>query len=423
MRFIFKFILIDILGFDEIEFCTNADDFKSSALPKLNYSHHRINSDLWIVPNTLLFETGLKDQEIKVFPFDDTKAFFATVKTASMPFDMFAASFYLVSRYEEYLPSIRDNHDRFDAKQSIAFKEGFIRQAVVDRWSLHLKKILLNRYPELKLKNREFTYINTIDIDNAWAYKHKGIFRTCGAIVKDISKMDWKNFFDRIQVFLGRKRDMYDTYEYMLSMQNKYGYKSIYFFLFGDYGKYDRNVSNGNKEFRALIKSIADEAEIGIHPSYSSNKNLNELELEIKRLGKVIKRDITKSRNHFLKLSFPTTYQRLLDLDIEEDYTMGYANDVGFRAGTSFSFPFYNIDVEQETKLRIHPFVVMDATLLYYLQLSPEEGITLTKQMIEEVKHVNGTFISLWHNETLSDSLQWQGWKNVYEKMIEAANT
>jgi hypothetical protein len=110
---------------------------------------------------------------------------------------------------------------------------------------------------------------------------------------------------------------------------------------------------------KSNAKSIADEAEIGIHPSYSSNKNLHELEIEIKRLGKVIKRDITKSRNHFLKLSFPTTYERLLEHDITDDYTMGYANAVGFRAGTSVSFPFYNIDLEQETKLLVHPFAVM----------------------------------------------------------------
>jgi len=238
-----------------------------------------------------------------------------------------------------------------------------------------------------------------------------------------VTQLDWTNFIERIMVFLGKRRDMYDTYHFLFELQNKYNYKSIYFFLFGDYGKYDRNVSSGNKEFRALIKSIADDAEIGIHPSYSSNKNLHELEIEIKRLGKVIKRDITKSRNHFLKLSFPTTYERLLEHDITDDYTMGYANAVGFRAGTSVSFPFYNIDLEQETKLLVHPFAVMDATLLYYLKLTPEEGIALTKQIIEEVKSVQGTFISLWHNETVSDSLQWKGWKMVYEKMIEAANT
>jgi hypothetical protein len=423
MRYIFKFILCQIIGFDEVEFCTNLTIFEASNLAKINYSHHRIGNYIWIAPNPLLFETGLKDQEIKVFNYHDTKAFFATVKTASMPFDIFSAAFYLMSRYEEYLPSIRDKHDRFDAKHSLAYKENFLHQAVVDRWAIQLEKLILEKHNDLQLKKRTYSYINTIDIDNAWAYKHKGIFRTWGAIAKDVTQLGWTNFIERIMVFLGKRRDMYDTYHFLFELQNKYNYKSIYFFLFGDYGKYDRNVSSGNKEFRALIKSIADDAEIGIHPSYSSNKNLHELEIEIKRLGKVIKRDITKSRNHFLKLSFPTTYERLLEHDITDDYTMGYANAVGFRAGTSVSFPFYNIDLEQETKLLVHPFAVMDATLLYYLKLTPEEGIALTKQIIEEVKSVQGTFISLWHNETVSDSLQWKGWKMVYEKMIEAANT
>lgn len=423
LRYIFKFICVDVIGFADVKFCTNKTEFKAITTPKLAYTHQRVDEVLWIVPHALLFESGLKDQEIKSFNHANTKAFFATVRSASLPFDLFAAAFYLVSRYEEYLPSIRDSHDRFDAKQSIAYKENFLHQAVVDRWAIELENLLLATYPNLCIKKRSYSYLNTIDVDNAWAYKHKGIFRTVGAMAKDISTFDWNNFYERIQVLLGNRRDMYDTYDFLFDLQNKYNFKSIYFFLFGDYGKYDRNVFSGNKEFRALIKSIADDADVGIHPSYSSNKNVQELETEIKRLGKVIKRDISKSRNHFLKLSFPTTYQRLLDHDITDDYTMGYANEVGFRAGTSVPFLFYNIDIEQETKLRIHPFQVMDATLLFYLNLSPTEGIALTQKIIDEVKAVRGTFVSLWHNETVSDTLKWKDWKIVYEKMVEAANT
>jgi hypothetical protein len=204
----------------------------------------------------------------------------------------------------------------------------------------------------------------------------------------------------------------------MQALQNKYKLNTIYFFLFGDYGVNDKNISIENKEFRKLIKSIADEAEVGIHPSYNSNKFRNKLELEIKNLGKVIKRDISKSRQHFLKLTFPQTYQHLFENDITDDYTMGYASEVGFRAGTCTPFYFYNIDLEIETKLRIHPFQVMEATLFYYMKLSPEESIIEISNIIEEVKEVEGTFVSLWHNETLSNSKQWQGWTNVYENMI-----
>jgi len=421
LRYIFKYILIDIIGFNNVVFSTDFNEFEKSVLPKINYSSLKKNCTIWIVPHTILFETGLKDYEMKSADWQSTKAFFMNNKTASLPFDLFAASFYLVSRYEEYLPTILDSHERFEAHESIAYKQGFLQQPVVDIWAKILKKIILESYPELHLHQRKYAYLNTIDIDNAWAYKHKGIFRTIGAFARDLWQLNTTNFIERVKVLFHAKKDMYDTYDYMFHMQEKYNLKTIYFFLFAEYGVNDKNISVENKQFRKLIKSIADEGEVGIHPSYNSNYDEDKLENEIKNLGKVIKRDITKSRQHFLKLSFPKTYQTLLELDITDDYTMGYASEIGFRAGTTIPFLFYNIDLEIETKLRIHPFQVMDATLLYYMKLTPEEASQKIKKLIDEIKAVNGIFTSLWHNETLSDRQQWAGWQLVYDKMIADA--
>ena len=192
--------------------------------------------------------------------------------------------------------------------------------------------------------------------------------------------------------------------------------------MFADYAPKDKNLPIDNHSFIKLIKSIADVADIGIHPSFASNKQPEKLEKEIKNLSKIFHKEIIKSRQHFLKLSFPTTYQTLIELDITDDYTMGYASEIGFRAGTCTPFLFYNIDLEIETKLRIHPFIVMDATLLYYMKLTPDEAIAKVNKLIDEVKNVNGTFISLWHNETLSDVKQWAGWRKVYEAIIENAS-
>jgi hypothetical protein len=77
--------------------------------------------------------------------------------------------------------------------------------------------------------------------------------------------------------------------------------------------------------------------------------------------------------------------------------------------------------MEEETKLRIHPFAVMDGTLRDYMMLSAEEAVVEIKKLIKEVKAVNGTFISLWHNESLSNQLRWTGWQKVYEELLTAA--
>jgi hypothetical protein len=161
---------------------------------------------------------------------------------------------------------------------------------------------------------------------------------------------------------------------------------------------------------------------MGIHPSYYTVENPDLLKTEIENLEKVLNVDIHRSRQHFLRLVLPDTYQNLIENDIEDDFTMGYAALPGFRAGICDTYNFYNLDLETETKLRIHPFAVMDGTLNDYLKLSPDGAIKKIEQLMNEVKKVNGTFISLWHNEALSDEKRWKGWRKVYESMLESAH-
>ncbi len=206
-------------------------------------------------------------------------------------------------------------------------------------------------------------------------------------------------------------------------MQKEYNLKVIYFILLADYGLNDKNISFTKRKFQLLIKRLADYASIGIHPSYGSNTNFAKLPKEIKRLEGITKREVTKSRQHFLKLTLPETYNQLVDCGIRDDYTMGFASAIGFRASICSAYTFYNLDTETILPIKIHPFAVMDATLLYYLKLSPEQSLTQISALIEEVKNVNGTFISLWHNDTFSNYKQWEGWESVYKEMIKVAKS
>ena len=98
---------------------------------------------------------------------------------------------------------------------------------------------------------------------------------------------------------------------------------------------------------------------------------------------------------------------------------MGYASQVGFRAGTSLPFYFYDLDMEVQTQLMLHPFAVMDGTLNEYMELPVDDAQYLIKEIMDRVREVNGTFISLWHNETVSDNRHWQNWKQVFEYTIK----
>ena len=417
LSYILKVLFNDIQGV-EFKIVTNKSEFISSNLPKINYTEDSIEGSLQIIPADLLFESSILQKKIEVTDWEEFKIFFQTSKDLNIPFDLFAASFYLISRYEEYLPFSADQHGRFEANQSLAAKHGFLYDPVVDQWSCKLAGLVKEMYPEFETCKREFKYISTIDVDNAYAYLYKGTVRTIGATMRDLFKLDFNENIKRFQALTGEK-DPFDTYGYLDALHKQYGIEPLWFFLVGNYNTYDKNLPLDNEAFQELIKKVSDLAEIGIHPSYESNKDFIQLQKEYKYLSGISKKAITKSRQHYLKLLFTETYQNLIKLGIKEDFTLGYASDVGFRAGTCTPFNFYDLYHEKETDLKIYPFQVMDTTLNEYLKLKVDGAINRIEEIIQKVKQVNGTFISLWHNESLSDHGHWKGWEPVYKKMLE----
>jgi hypothetical protein len=420
VRYVFKLIFSQRLGID-YKLTQNFDDFISYTGPKFNYSFEQFENEYFISASDLLFQSGIRDQDLYFFEYLNEPVFYSSSRKSILPYDIFAATFFMVSRYEEYLPVIRDNYDRFEAHASIAFQNNFLKKPIVDIWINQLKEKLSQLFPELQFKTSTYKFISTIDVDNAYAYLEKGIVRTTGAYAKSILNQDLFQIMERSRVLLGSLQDPYDTYDYQLNIQQKYKFEAIYFFLLGDYGFNDTNVSATNKKLISLIKNLSDYYPIGIHPSFASNEKTDMLSVEINRLSKITHKEITKSRQHFLKLKLPDTYRRLIELDIKDDYTMGFANELGFRAGTSMCFNFYDLDNESETNLRVHPFAMMEATLKYYNKVRPDQAIEHVKPIIDAIKKTGGTFISLWHNETLSNWGIWKGWRDVYEEMVQYA--
>ncbi len=421
VRYIFNVLLADMLGL-KVEFTSNKEEFVASVKPKLSYSHTKLDNEIHFRAVGLLHKTGVKDQNIRVAENEHGKFFYAhNSQDAALNFDVFAAAFYLLTRYEECLPHLRDQYNRFEATESLGYKNGFLTEPVVDQWVLRIKGILSAAYFKLEFKKRTYKFVSTIDVDNAYAYKNKGLMRTVGAIGRAISKGSWTEVSDRIQVLLGRKTDPYDTFDFQLSVQKENNLETIYFFLLADYGVNDKNVPHYNQEFRSLIKHLADYARVGIHPGFNSNQKNEKLETEKKRLEQIIHRPVKKSRQHFLILHLPHTYQRLIEVDIREDHSMGYAAHIGFRAGTCTPYRFYDLDLETPTELTVYPFAMMEATLKYYMKVEPEEAKKEISSIIQKVKAVDGTFISLWHNETLTDIGIWKGWRDVFLHMVREA--
>ncbi|MCQ2322390.1 MAG: polysaccharide deacetylase family protein [Bacteroidales bacterium] len=404
---------------------TDREVFIACDGPKLNYGNNNIGDELFQKASRLLFERNIhdiQDNDLKIIDFKDTKAIFPVYSDKSMfPFDPFAASFFLVTRYEEYLPHVCDKHNRYQAKDSILFKMNMLERPLVNIWAKEFGERLKAAFPELDIKKRTFTFIPTYDVDAAWAYKNKGLFRISAAFFRDLLNLDFEEIKTRWQVLTGKRKDPFDTFDFQIQLQKNLNLHPIYFILCGGYDLNDKNISLRNVDFQNLIKRLGDYADVGIHPSFASYLNTNKMRDEITDLSKVLNSWITKSRQHFLRLNLPSSYQKLIELDITDDYTMGYASQAGFRAGIASTFKFFDLTQDTVTKLNIHPFAVMDGTLRDYLNLGNEESLEKVKRLITEVKNVDGTFILLWHNETLSDEKRWTGWVALYQEILNFA--
>lgn len=355
----------------------------------------------------ILFETSIAPHDVQHLMVGDTHAIFPVEQPSALPFDPFAASFFMLSRYEEYLPFLPDVHGRFPAEQSLAFRYGFLTQAVVDRWALMVSDILVKSYPELESPQPSARFQVTVDIDAAYCYRHKGILRTCRGFLRDaFIAHDINAVKRRFRVIIGKEQDPFDTFDYILDHTNQHPsiIKPVFFILLGDYSIYDKPIPHTNRQQRQLLQHLCDYTKPGIHPSYYSFENTAEIAKETQRLAAILHRHIGRSRFHFLRLKFPQSFHALIDANILHDYSLGYPEEPGFRCGTGTPYPFFDLSTNQELPLKLHPFAIMDTTLSRYKKLDASGIEAIYQQLIAETRRNGGVLSTLWHNQNLEDS-------------------
>ena len=418
VMYVFDLMFRQLLGL-EFDLTTNEEQFMAFEGYKMHYGTQRIDDEPFVKADELLFERHIHEQSFRTVGFEGTVAPYAVFGNGNlMPFDVFAASFFLVSRYEEYLSQVRDQYGRFRAESTWMFENDMLQKPLVNIWALALGKRLQAVFPDLPIKKPKFTFVPTYDIDAAWSYKHKGVYRTVGGFLKDLASGDRERIRERHQVLRGKRKDSFDSFDFQFELQKAFKLKPIYFILCGNYDTNDKNISLRKEAFRNLIKHLGDYADVGIHPSFSSYLDIDKMRTEISNLSEVLHRPLTKSRQHFLRMNLPRSYQKLIELDISDDYTMGFASQAGFRAGIADTFRFYDLENDMVTNLRVHPFALMDGTMRDYLNLDVETSLALAKQLVDEVKAVGGTFIYLTHNETLGGEKRWVGWPEMYRQLL-----
>ena len=418
----FDLLFRELLGIP-CRITVRTDEIREYQGPRLVYSFNPIDNIPWVKASGLLFENSIRSQADHLDSgetWNDHPVIFSNGKDLSaklLPFDIFSAIFYFVTRYEEYLPFKPDHHGRFPAYESLAYRLNLLEEPIVNRWAIAFAKVLRD-HPDLKLTTVQptFRFIPTIDVDNAYAFACKGLLRTIGGLWNDRRDMESRNF--RFQVLRRNQPDPFDTFNLFQYLHRETQSDPVWFFLVGRHGRFDKNIHPANRHFLSLVRRISDHSDTGLHPSYASNANTSLLQKEVATLSEMTGKPVTRSRQHYLKIRFPETYRNLTQAGIREDFSLGFADRAGFRAGIANPFRHFDLRENTPTQLTVYPFQVMDTTLRHYMQLDPGQAIILIRQFIDKTREVGGTFISLWHNESLSEWKTWRGWSSVYREML-----
>lgn len=398
------------------EFTKSQDEFLAYSGPKCWYGEAAPQGNFPVIqPVDLLWNDRLQKLKPEInyrnnIPFPDLDG--------SGRFDPVACTFFMLSRYEEYLYETIDAHGRFSGHQTWCGAE-IVKQPLVDLWAMAFGSEMHAYFPAYKFRLPEFRNVATIDVDSAFAFRYKGIRRTSGALLLDVVSGKWFQAWRRMVCVITNAQDPFDTYHFIQTTCKERPVELRVFFLLADRSRFDINVDYRNEELQDRICELHnDGALVGIHPGYRSHQSIQILRTEIKRLEHILGEPVVHSRQHYLKVHLPETYRRLLASGIINDHSMGFADVPGFRAGTCRPFFWFDAEKNQETQLRIHPVVVMDSTLNSYMHLKPTQAIELIDQLKREVRTVHGEFTSLWHNETVAERGIWKGWREVWKSCL-----
>jgi len=395
----------------------NKEEFLKSELPKISYTDSREFEGVYIKSNGILFENSINYYlPFAEQPYEDFPKFFKSNDFDFLGYDILSMAFYFASRYEEYLKTDVDEHQRFQAEKSLAYQYHCLQIPFLNIAIQQFADKLKQQFKQLSFTNRTLQYLSTIDIDNAFAYAHKGIKRNVGGLMNDVFAFKYNHVLKRIISNLNDEKDPYNTFSTIdeLSADTKTALQ--YFVLIGDYSSFDKNPHYSKPGFRKLLKDLSQKYNMGLHPSYMSFNDLSKIGVEKKRLEDIIEIKVTSARCHFLRVKIPDTYRTFIEQGITDDYTMIYASECGYRTGLCTPYPWFDLEKNEATSLMIHPSIVMEGTLRDYNKMLPQQAKETISRLLNETKKHGGEFVSVWHNDSFVP--EQKEWIEVYKELL-----
>ncbi len=395
---------------------TDPDVFARHDGPGINYNTLPSSANAFHLPNVhLLFEDDIKQQEINFVVNSGYTAFYRT-NGGDMGFDIFAATFYLISRYEEYLPYQVDDYGRYAYTNAAAWKGGFLQQPLVHQWAADLQRRLQQRWPSFTVQRKPFRFMPTYDIDMAYAIRYKHWLKSLARGLLQPAGIP-----ERLRVMLGRAKDPFDSFDWLHELHETFNLNPVYFFhVAARNGRYDKQILPQQPVMQHLIADHASRYTVGLHPSWQSGDDTGLLTTEKTTLEAITGQPVTHSRQHYIRLHLPGTYGHLLRAGITNDYSMGYGSINGFRASVAAPFYWFDLEQNQETPLRIHPFCYMDANSYYEQQQTPAAALTELRHYFTICKAVDAPLTTIWHNNFLGTDPVFAGWQEVYARFVDS---
>lgn len=326
-------------------------------------------------------------------------------------FDLPLSTLLTLSRFEEYSSSVRDEHDRFSASQSLAFREGFLTRPVIDELGLGVEQALSYLLPGWQPEERKLSVKLSHDIDLTGI---PSSFRT--TIAHTIRRGKPSATLRDLAAKITRLKPTYlDLTRKIVQLSIERDLDSAVYWKAGPPGAHDTGYDPHATRIQEVILWLKDRGvECGVHPGYETFDRPDLLQSEVRIVREAVGERLIGGRQHYLRWK-PETWLDWEACELAYDSTVGFPDHVGFRAGTCFPYRPWVLSANREVQLLEIPLIMMDCTPVAYMGLSLQKSLELMDVCLSRCRLVGGTFTVLWHNSTLID----RGYGNLYQEILE----
>lgn len=416
-RYVFRQLFVRILDVP-LTFTSRLDEFVAFSGPKFSYSQDQLGREFHVYATPLLWEQGIQDRPLELSSWKGLPVIFSHDRPSRIPFDLFAASFYCLSRYEEHVPHLQDTNGRYKKEQSWVVAEGHLQKPLVDLWALAFWEALQEEFPDLSVSKdgSKASKLPLIEVVHPLKYRFKPTFTKIIQCLHSLWVLHIWDVIEQLLVELRLVKDPYDTYETLNQQIGDSAVKPQFFFSFAQKAWDGLAVNIHNTKFQSLVKSISDDFNTSLLVSSHAQQRQKDLTEEIKNIEKLIHRPIHTTRFNKGLRQLAVTYPQLLQQEVIKDFSMGYESEIGYRASTAVPFFFYDLQNEYQTPLLLYPVLTTEAALRKLTSTQAFETLNRlyvalpTPTAVQCVVFTN----AIWQDENVNAS-----WKKEFFQYLE----